>query len=431
MNFAFRTKTTSLAWILITLSGAVPLFASSPQQKVNHPFIYKLQLADIDCWIDKSCSGLVSEYQNHSFALDLDRILSSATKSLDLAIYGLRNQDWFVERLKKLKKEKVKIRVTVDQARGALGEWNTRENFTYPDAYKLVDALGENKVRPDVNGNGSPRSGSIMHNKFFIIDNKAVWSGSTNISDTGTGVEYNANSSILIEAPALAKIFKSEFEQMYTERCYSSCKLQNTRQPTLHFSDGTVTSVFFAPQDSPQITAIIPFIRKARKNVNVSIFFLTAKPIVQELILAHKRGVNIRIINDATAARHRSSHLLTLLDAGIDIRIENWGGKMHMKTATSDGKNTLIGSMNWSVAGNSKNDESVLVIKNNKSLASELDEYFENLWGTLDAIQGNPYYSIPKAESFESINSCIDGINNDHSGGVDAAARSCQASTLF
>ena len=431
MNFAFRTKTISLAWILLSSSFAFPLFGKTPEQNVNHPFKYKLQLADIDCWIDKSCSGLISEYKDHEFALELDRILSSAKKSIDFAIYGIRNQDWFVERLKKLKKENVRIRVTLDQARGALGEWATRENFTYPDAYKLVNALGEDKVRPDVNGNGSPRTGSIMHNKFFVIDDKTVWSGSTNISDTGTGVEYNANSSILIEAPALARLFKAEFEQMYTDRCYSSCKEQNSEQPALKFSDGTVASVFFAPQDSPQSSAIIPFIRKAKKNLNIAIFFLTSKPIVDELIRAHKRGVKVKIINDATAAGHRSSHLLALLDAGVDIRVENWGGKMHMKTATADHRHSLIGSMNWSVAGNTKNDESVLVIENNRSLANELDDYFEHLWSSLDQILDNPYARIPKAESFDSINSCIDGINNDHSGGLDASAYSCQATDLF
>ncbi len=434
MKYIFRSFILRLTWIATLVSGSCVIYAKEAIIPTNGPFQYKLQLADIECWLDQTCSGLVNDHGYRNFATELDKILSSATKSLDIAIYGLRNQDWFLERLKKLKRKRVKMRATIDQQRGALGEWDVLRNFAYPDAKKLVKVLGSSRVRPDVNKNGSPRTGSIMHNKFFIIDNKAVWSGSTNISDTGTGVEYNANSSILIKSPALAKLFKAEFEQMYVERCYGSCKAkknspQKPRQPKLRFSDGTIVSTYFAPQDSPQDTAIIPFIRSTKKSINVSIFFLTSKPIVQELIQAHSRGVRVRIINDATAARHRSSQLLELLEAGVDIRVENWGGKMHMKTATADGNKALIGSMNWSNAGNNKNDESVLVIENNPTLTSELDDYFSYLWSSLDSIVDDPYYRIPKAESFDSINSCIDGINNDHSGGMDAEAISCQTSS--
>ena len=31
-----------------------------------------------------------------------------------------------------------------------------------------------------------------MHNKFFVVDKRFIWTGSANLSDTGTG-GYNAN----------------------------------------------------------------------------------------------------------------------------------------------------------------------------------------------------------------------------------------------
>lgn len=40
---------------------------------------------------------------------------------------------------------------------------------------------------------------------FFIINNKIVWTGSTNISDSGTG-GYNANIAILIENEKFASL---------------------------------------------------------------------------------------------------------------------------------------------------------------------------------------------------------------------------------
>ena len=50
----------------------------------------------------------------------------------------------------------------------------------------------------------------IMHNKFFVFDKSIVWSGSSNISDTGTG-GYNANNSMVIEDEEIASIYLKEF----------------------------------------------------------------------------------------------------------------------------------------------------------------------------------------------------------------------------
>ena len=55
---------------------------------------------------------------------------------------------------------------------------------------------------------------AIMHNKFFIFDNKKVWTGSANITSTDLS-EYNSNYAVLIENKAIAEIYKQEFEQMF------------------------------------------------------------------------------------------------------------------------------------------------------------------------------------------------------------------------
>ena len=53
-----------------------------------------------------------------------------------------------------------------------------------------------------------------MHNKFFIIDRQYIWTGSANISDTGTG-GYNANVIASINSNYLAKHYLIEFEQTH------------------------------------------------------------------------------------------------------------------------------------------------------------------------------------------------------------------------
>lgn len=394
--------------------------------RIDQDFRYELQLSDVGCWRDRWCRGLVTNNVQGNIAQQVDDILARTQDQLDLAIYGIRRQDWLLSRIKKLKRQGVKIRVTLDQKKGAYGDWETGSNFPYPDAFKLVQILGQRLVRPDRNKDGSPRTASIMHNKFFVQDQSAVWLGSTNFSNTGTGHEYNANSSLIIYSKAIAKIYSDEFNQMYEQGHYGRYKSSRSQQYGYRFRDGTRVSVYFSPQDSPRDHAVIPFIDRASRFLDIGMFYLTSVRVADALIRAHNRGVKIRIINDATAARNLYSLNKRLRRAGIDVRVENWGGKMHMKTAVSDQKHILIGSMNWSKAGSDDNDENTMIIENNPKLASEIIEYFDNLWVHLDSSLETPNYHSPRPESHESINSCEDGINNDHVGGYDRQVFACR-----
>jgi phosphatidylserine/phosphatidylglycerophosphate/cardiolipin synthase-like enzyme len=52
---------------------------------------------------------------------------------------------------------------------------------------------------------------SLMHNKFFVIDGLIVWTGSTNI--TNTGFTYNHNNSLVFTSTELADIYETEFDE--------------------------------------------------------------------------------------------------------------------------------------------------------------------------------------------------------------------------
>ena len=55
----------------------------------------------------------------------------------------------------------------------------------------------------DQEGAGGPHR--IMHDKFFIIDGRGVWTGSANISGSDTG-GYSANLVAAIESAAIARL---------------------------------------------------------------------------------------------------------------------------------------------------------------------------------------------------------------------------------
>ncbi|MBQ2428307.1 MAG: hypothetical protein II264_07450, partial [Ruminococcus sp.] len=89
------------------------------------------------------------------------------------------------------------------------------------------------------------------------------------------------------------------------------------------------------------------YINKAEKYIYVPMFFFTHTKYPQDLINAHNRGVEVRVIIDATSVRTGYSKHQIMRMAGIPVKVENWGGKMHMKSLIIDDKYLLIGSMNF------------------------------------------------------------------------------------
>ena len=55
-----------------------------------------------------------------------------------------------------------------------------------------------------------------------------------------------------------------------------------------------------------------------------------------------------------------------LREKGIQVKVENFGGKMHAKSMIIDDEYFVSGSMNFTKAGEQKNDENTIIVKNTK-----------------------------------------------------------------
>ena len=220
----------------------------------------------------------------------------------------------------------------------------------------------------------------MMHNKFFIFDNKKVFTGSANISSyclTG----YNSNVAVLINSEDVAKVYKQEFEQMY--RGYFHNEKSGISNNGNIKIDNVDLSIYFSPINKPTKEQIIPLIKNAKYYVYIPAFYLTRKSIIYELIEAQKRGVEIKIIVDETSVDGKYVDVDFIRNSGLDIKVENWAGKMHMKSIIIDDKNLVIGSMNFTKQGESINDENCLIIKNAPKLAKKYKQHFLELWNSI------------------------------------------------
>ena len=104
------------------------------------------------------------------------------------------------------------------------------------------------------------------------------------------------------------------------------------------------------------------------------------KRIVEDLIEAKNRGVDVKIIIDESSVKGKYVDIDFIKQNGINIKIENWLGKMHMKSMIIDDENLVIGSMNFTKQGERMNDENCLIIKNSPKLAKEYRKHFLELW---------------------------------------------------
>ena len=382
-------------------------------------------------------------------------LIDGADKTIDFAIYGVRGQPRIVEGMRQAQGRGVLVRGVVDRDADGLNYYADTESFVqilghvrddgqvderrkkeaersrYPEprcarpdgylgpvqclAYDLGDrcllAVHSSRDRLD-------DGAAIMHNKFVVVDSRYVWTGSTNVSDTCSG-GYNANLVTVIDSRRLAAGYLAELDQMYEDgRFHDDKRSAGPLQVTV--GDAEV-ELLFSPQDSPIRERVRPLIKQARERIDVAVFYFTHKLLTADLIDAHLRGVQVRVILDATAASNGFTKHELLRAVGIPVKVENWGGKMHMKSAVIDGHTVITGSMNWTTAGDATNDENVVIVRS-EALAAQYSEFYESLWADID---DRWLTENPDPESHDSGTSCTDGIDNDYDGLVDAADPGC------
>lgn len=323
--------------------------------------------------------------------------INFAKTSIDFAIYGYSSVPSIENAIKNAQARGVKIRLVYDID-------STGGNI-YPNTNELVKLVGNAKSDAL-----SKEKSAIMHNKFYIFDNKIVITGSANLSHTDMS-GYNSNAIIVINSPAAAKIYTEEFNQMYEGKFHSNKILTENS-----------SGIYFSPQNKTIQNTILPLIRNSKNYIYIPAFLISHKEMVSELIQAKNRGVDVRIITDALNASAKYSKVRELRAAGMPVKIENYAGKMHSKTMIIDDRYLVLGSMNFSKSGESKNDENLIVI-DNKEAAIFYKKFFLYLW---DKIPNKWLKFYPRAEGLDSIGSCSDGIDNDYDGLVDMEEESCR-----
>ncbi len=332
------------------------------------------------------------------------KLLNNSKHSVDIAIYGYEDIPAITSALKNAKNRGVEIRFVFDES----------QKDTFYKNNDIIKLLADKSQSDRL----SSEIAKIMHNKFVIFDNETVFTGSMNFSKSGLS-EYDVNDIVIINSKPVSELYTLEFEQMLGGKFHNTKSKHNT-QNHFHIANSEI-EVYFSPQDK-SCQRVIQLINQAKEYIYMPTFLITHTAITNALINAHSRGVDVKIIMDANSVNTRNTKHKLLRESGIELKTENYAGKLHSKTIIIDDLYLITGSMNFSNSGENKNDENMLVIKNSK-IAAAHKNFFLYLWKIIP----DKYLKYnPKAESPASIGSCSDGVDNNFDGKIDSEDDGCK-----
>jgi phosphatidylserine/phosphatidylglycerophosphate/cardiolipin synthase-like enzyme len=132
--------------------------------------------------------------------------------------------------------------------------------------------------------------------------------------------------------------------------------------PAASMSSGAAVAVGFAPEENC-IAFAVDVIDRAEREILVNAYALTTSSgIVEALVRAKHRGVDVKLIADRMTPCERGSGIEPLTRSGIPVWIDHDVRIARVKGITIDRKVVLTGSMNWS-GGAAWNSEDLNLIK--------------------------------------------------------------------
>ncbi|MCJ8344692.1 phospholipase D-like domain-containing protein [bacterium] len=311
------------------------------------------------------------------------KFISKAKKTIDAAFYELRDEN-IMNALIEAHNAGVQVQLLVDSHHFFLRNRETLE-FDYDKRNKFIQPL----LDAGITVKEDNRRSGLMHNKFCILDGKHVWTGSYNLSDTGT--YKNENNAIEVTSKKLAKVYTREFQEMYFDSAFGITSPSTIEDQKIKIGK-TPVEVYFAPEDNP-VGKIETEINNAQESVYFMQFAMTSDELGTAMINKRSEGLKVKGIFDRMLYRSTGPYAefsrLTQNDVPVIVYDSPYGGKLHHKVfiidAEGENPRVIFGSLNASKNGNKTNDENIIIIRDKRITQLYFDQ-FNKLFGRLSRV---------------------------------------------
>ena len=207
----------------------------------------------------------------------------------------------------------------------------------------------------------------LMHNKFCIIDNHRVSTGSMN--PTENDAFKNNNNLLLIESDIISGNYEREFQELWNGIFKSGETVKNSNIKLGNLSIET----YFCPEDSCAYR-VKEELKKAGASIDFMTFSFTHDGIANIILLKHLDGIAVRGIME-TKQISQYSQFERLKHNGIKVIKDINPNNLHHKVFIIDGETVITGSFNPSANGDERNDENLVIIHDAEIAPRFLEEF--------------------------------------------------------
>ena len=241
----------------------------------------------------------------------------------------------------------------------------------------------------------------LMHNKFCIIDQQLITTGSMNPTDNDA--HKNNNNLLIINSSLLAQNYEQEFQELWQGTFKKGNKNINSKIMLNHIKIDN----YFCPDDHcAQHTA--EQLSQAEESIYFMTFSFTNQEIADQLLLKNLHNLTIKGIMEVRQISPYSVYQ-QLLTNHVDVIKDQNKNNLHHKVFIIDQETVITGSFNPTGNGDKNNDENILIIHDQNIAKLYLNE-FNHLWQnwtnqtlnfSLEEIEPSEYTELEPASSTE------------------------------
>ena len=143
----------------------------------------------------------------------------------------------------------------------------------------------------------------------------------------------------------------------------------------------------FSPEGSARVL-VLATIGSARYHIHMLAYAFQAPDIVQALVAAQKRGVEVQVVIDKRRNQGKASRaaMEAAIRGGVKLRTNDRFHIHHDKTIIVDDDTVETGSFNFAPSAETLNSENVIVLRDMPEVARQYLAHWQSRWA-----QGVPY----------------------------------------
>ena len=293
---------------------------------------------------------------HHSLEKRLVTRLATATERIDTALYHLSAAP-IADALIEAHRRGVQVRVVTET-----------DNIDEAE----IERLREVGIPVADDGDAD----SYMHHKFFVIDERYVWTGSYNT--TYNGAYRNNNNVIFIDSVPLAYNFTQEFRELFRQMRDEKSSGASVVHPKVTLSDGTQIFTYFSPENDIS-SSLLKEIGSAQKSIHFMAFSFTQDALGSAMRKRFESGIEVRGVFEKRQVDGRYSEYNAMKKAGLPVVQDRNSRAMHHKVIVIDAETVITGSYNFSKNAEERNSENLLIIKGNPDIAQAYLSEFQRV----------------------------------------------------